>query len=156
MFARGEVGKLVDKMAQPNARPDLAKQAEKPAPPPAAPADAAQPARAPVAAAPSPENTRMALRKKILEAVGRDQISRALDKYVEAHGLPSDFEVLEQALEHNREERVEAALASLEKMLEKDKPKRSRALVGKLRFIEETSHNPELRTQAARIRARLG
>ena len=91
----------------------------------------------------------------MIEALARDEISRAVDKYVKAHGWPNDFEVLEQALEHNKDERIGEALGVLESMLERgEKPKRSRTLVGKLRFIEETSDG-ELRDQAARIRAKL-
>ena len=112
--------------------------------------------KAPPAAAPPPqkEDGRAALRKKVVEALGRDEISRAVDKYVKAHGWPNDFEVLEQALEHNKSDRQTEAMDALEKLLEREKPKRSRTLAGKLRFIEETSDG-DLRDQAARIRAKL-
>jgi hypothetical protein len=113
-------------------------------------------AKAPAAAPPAPqkEDGRAALRKKVVEALGRDEISRAIDRYVKAHGWPSDFEILEQALEHNKPNRQTEAMDALEKLLEREKPKRSRTLAGKLRFIEETSDG-ELRDQAARIRAKL-
>jgi hypothetical protein len=110
---------------------------------------------APAPAPPPPkEDGRAALRKKVLEALGRDDISRAIDRYVKAHGWPNDFEILEQALEHNKPERQTEAMTQLEKLLEREKPKRSRTLAGKLRFIEETSDG-DLRDQAARIRAKL-
>ena len=89
-----------------------------------------------------------------LEALGREEISRAVDRYVKAHGWPNDFEILEQALEHNKPERQTEAMEQLEKLLEREKPKRSRTLAGKLRFIEETSDG-DLRDQAARIRTKL-
>ncbi len=113
-------------------------------------------ARAPAAASPAPqkEDGRAALRKKVIEALGRDEISRAIDRYVKAHGWPSDFEILEQALEHNKADRQAEAMDALGKLLEREKPKRSRTLAGKLRFIEETSDG-ELRDHAARIRAKL-
>lgn len=122
----------------------------------AAPADERE--SAPPRAAPPPpqkEDGRAALRKKVVEALGRDEISRAVDRYIKAHGWPSDFEVLEQALEHNKPERQTEAMDQLEKLLAREKPKRSRTLAGKLRFIEETSDSPELREQAARIRGKL-
>ena len=97
---------------------------------------------------------RAVLRKKVLEALGRDEISRAVDRYVKAHGWPNDFEILEQALEHTKPDRQTEAMTALEKLLEREKPKRSRTLAGKLRFIEETSDG-DLRDQAARIRAKL-
>ena len=69
--------------------------------------------------------------------------------------VPDDFEVLEQALEHQKPERVAEALNVLDTLLSREKPKRSRTLAGKLRFLEETSDDAELRTSAARIRAKL-
>jgi hypothetical protein len=125
---------------------------------PPAPSPATERAKAPPPA-PSPaaqqkEDARSVLRKKVIEALGRDEISRAIDRYVKAHGWPNDFEILEQALEHNKPDRQTEAMDALEKLLEREKPKRSRTLAGKLRFIEETSDG-DLRDQAARIRAKL-
>jgi hypothetical protein len=91
----------------------------------------------------------------VVEALGRDEVSRAFDRYVKAHGMPSDFELLEQGLEHNKDDRIAEVLGALEQLLSRDKPKRSRTLVGKLRFIEETSSDEELRQFAARVRAKL-
>jgi hypothetical protein len=113
------------------------------------------PAKASSVAAPPPkEDGRAALRKKVLEALGREEISRAVDRYVKAHGWPSDFEILEQALEHNKPDRQTEAMQALDQLLAREKPKRSRTLAGKLRFIEETSDG-DLRDQAARVRAKL-
>jgi hypothetical protein len=152
LFAKGDLGKLVEKLSPPETHRTGDKTAT------AEPGPAVSPPRTavPVSVADSESSTRAALRKKILEAVGREQISRAIDKYVQHHRLPADFEVLEQALEHLREERVSEALTTLEQLLEKEKPRRSRALAGKLRFLEETSHNQDLRNRAALIRAKLG
>jgi hypothetical protein len=182
LFAKGEVGKLADKLAgTPGAQrldpAELLRAQSGGAPPPSeAPAPVAKAAResVPVAkadepetprstlrepvtgsAAPKVDDGRAALRKKVLEALARDEISRAVDRYVKQLGWPADFEVLEQALEHTKEERQGEAMAQLEKLLARDKPKRSRTLAGKLRFIEETSDSAELREQAARIRAKL-
>ena len=115
-------------------------------------ASAKAPAAAPVT--PQKEDGRAALRKKVIEALGRDEISRAIDRYVKAHGWPNDFEILEQALEHNKADRQTEAMDALERLLEREKPKRSRSLAGKLRFIEETCDG-DLRDQAARIRGKL-
>jgi hypothetical protein len=100
------------------------------------------------------EDGRAVLRKKVIEALGREDISRAVDRYVKAHGWPNDFEILEQALEHTKPERQVEAMDQLEKLLGREKPKRSRTLAGKLRFIEETSDG-DLHDRAARIRALL-
>jgi hypothetical protein len=101
------------------------------------------------------DDGRAALRKKVIEALAREEISRAVDRYVKQLGWPADFEVLEQALEHTKVERQAEAMTQLEQLLTRDKPKRWRTLAGKLRFIEETSDSSELREQAARIRAKL-
>lgn len=171
LFAKGEVGKLAEKLSGSpgaarvdpvdvvhgreqkrdspldNARGSTGSSSEREAP------------STPRAAAPPPEpvkeDGRAPLRKKVLEALGRDEITRAIDKYVKSHGWPNDFEILEQALEHTKEESQIEAMGQLEKLLAKEKPKRSRSLAGKLRFIEETTDAPELRDQAARIRAKL-
>jgi hypothetical protein len=142
LFAKGEVGKFAEKLAG--------------GPPSLRPAEPAKPAPAPEPPPPPKEDPRAVLRKKLQEAIGRDDISRAFDKYVKAHGVPADFELLEQGLEHNKSEKQLEVLDALDKLLERDKPKRSRTLVGKLRFIEETSGDDELRTAAARVRGRIG
>lgn len=176
LFAKGEVGKLAEKLTPGGPRLDpqdllrggSGRGADSPAmsgagsgsstPPPTAAAPTTPeraPAKAPPAPAPPPkDDPRSVLRKKVIDALGRDDISRAVDRYVKAHGWPNDFEVLEQALEHNKPDRQTEAMEALEKLLEREKPKRSRTLAGKLRFIEETSDG-DLRDQAARIRAKL-
>jgi hypothetical protein len=150
LFAKGEVGKFAEKLT--GGPPSLrASQGE---PKPAEPAPQAAPSSAPPP--PPKEDPRAVLRKKLLEAIGRDDISRAFDRYVKAHGMPGDFELLEQGLEHNKADKQAEVLAALEQLLARDKPKRSRTLSGKLRFIEETSSDEDLRVAAARIRARIG
>jgi hypothetical protein len=177
LFEKGEVGKIADKLSGgPGAgRVDpvdvvhgrSTPQPERPSPVAerssssersSSEREPASSARAPApapAAAPAKEDGRAALRKKVIEALGRDEISRAIDRYVKTLGWPNDFEILEQALEHNKTERQAEAMEQLDKLLAREKPKRSRTLAGKLRFIEETSDSSDLREQAARIRAKL-
>ncbi|HEY2743792.1 MAG TPA: hypothetical protein VGL86_04185 [Polyangia bacterium] len=183
LFAKGEVGKLAEKMTpngprldphdlvrggtgRPNDGPAMsgastgsstnsASASTTPAPPPSTIERVQKAPPAPPPPPPSPkDDQRSILRKKVLEALGRDDISRAVDRYVKAHGWPSDFEILEQALEHNKPDRRGEAMAALEKLLEREKPKRSRTLAGKLRLIEETSDG-DLHDAAVRIRAKL-
>lgn len=169
LFAKGEVGKLAEKLSgAPGAARvdpvDVVHGREQKRESPldnarsSSSSDREQP-NTPRAAAPPPEpvkeDGRAPLRKKVLEALGRDEITRAVDRYVKSHGWPNDFEILEQALEHTKDERQAEAMEQLDKLLSKEKPKRSRSLAGKLRFIEETTDSPELRDQAARIRAKL-
>jgi hypothetical protein len=144
LFAKGEVGKFAAKLAggPPSLRsePAAPKKEEAPPPPPE----------------PPKEDPRAVLRKKLVESIGRDEISRAFDRYLKAHGMPGDFELLEQGLEHNKSERQMEVLDALDKLLDKEKPKRSRTLVGKLRFIEETSSDDDLKVAATRIRTKIG
>jgi hypothetical protein len=179
LFEKGEVGKLAEKLSAPGGKldpsdvvrgtrpstPSPALNHRNPSTPTAPSPTASSPTAATAEAPPAParkltaketakEDARTVLRKKVLEALGREEISRAVDRYVKAHGWPDDFEVLEQALEHTKAERQTEAMAKLEDLLRSGKPKRSRSLAGKLRFIEETSDG-ELRDQAARIRAKL-
>ncbi|HZS36980.1 MAG TPA: hypothetical protein VFF06_09140 [Polyangia bacterium] len=157
LFEKGEVGKLAEKLSAP---PPARSMPTPPATEPAAAEPPSMTARRAPAAEPAPkanpaDEARAVLRKKILAALGRDEISRAVDRYVKAHGLPPDFEVLEQALEHQKPERVGEVLDALDGLLDREKPKRSRTLAGKLRFIEETSDDADLKARAVRIRAKL-
>jgi hypothetical protein len=151
LFEKGGVGSIATKLGQTAAT-------AAPSPPASAanPAPAATPApTTPAPAASAADEARGPMRKRILDAIGREEITRAVDRYVKAYGMPEDFEVLEQALEHTRPARVAEALAALEALLGREKPKRSRTLVGKLRFLEETSDDPQLQEMATRLRARL-
>jgi hypothetical protein len=111
------------------------------------------PAPAPAAA---DDEGRLALHKKVVEAIGRAEVTRALDRYLARHPLPDDWEILEQALEHEQPSRVEEALTRAEALVEREKPRRARTLIGKLRFLEEAGGDPELAKRAAALRAKLG
>jgi hypothetical protein len=145
MFEKGEIGKMAEKLTQTRQPPSLVDM----------PAKKAEPPPEPVKPVEKVEDPKTTLRKKVLAALGRDEISRAVDKYVKAHGWPADFEILEQALEHQKDDRVREAMDTLSQLLDREKPKRNRTLIGKLRFIEETNGDSELREIAAKLRARL-
>ena len=145
LFDKGAVGKVAEKLgASPLAPASPPVPAATPGPPRATP---------PIPAA---DAARQALRKKVIEAIGRDAVTRTVDKFLKEHPLPEDWELLEQVLEHRDDDRVRAAIDLLDGMLGRDRPKRSRLLAAKLRFIEETSDDRELRARAAAVRARLG
>ena len=144
MFEKGEIGKMAEKLQQTRQPPALQDMPKKP-----------EPAPEPVKPVEKAEDPKATMRKKVLAALGRDEISRVIDKYVKAYGWPQDFEILEQALEHHKDDRVREAMDALAQLLEREKPKRNRTLIGKLRFIEETNGDPELKEIAAKLRARL-
>jgi hypothetical protein len=120
------------------------------------------PTRQPLPQAPPPapkdpeRENRMKLIVKIKEAEGRDAITRAIDAYLARYPkLPPDFEVLTKALSHKDDDRVRETLGQLADLLTREKPRRGRTLVAQLRFLEETHGDPEIRTLAAELRAKL-
>jgi hypothetical protein len=184
-FAKGELGKLADKL-------NLTGRNGTATPAPAAAASTGSPPATPPGRAPSPKpeptpraaepgtaaagahagssddksgkkknlgklaEDRTHLRKKLVEAVGRGEISRAAEKFLVRFPIPDDHEVLEQLLEHERETRVGEAIARIAHMLDRNQPpKRSRALCGKLRYIAETSRDAELKQAAQGLLTRL-
>lgn len=173
-FERGELGKLADKL---NLVGRGGGPTATPAPVAAAPAAPSQSSAAAVADGGAAVATgavadgaavakggkkkvpddRLSLRKKLVEAVGRGEISRAAEKFLTRFPLPDDHEVLEQMLEHERESRVNEAIARIAVLLDRNQlPKRSRALCGKLKYISETTHDSELRQAAQGLLSRLG
>ena len=103
------------------------------------------------ARAPRSSTGREVLRRKIVDAIGREEVTRAVDKYVRDFPLPEDFEVLEQALEHRSRDRVAEVLSMLVALLARETPKRTRVLVAKLRLVEETADEPSLREAARKV-----
>jgi hypothetical protein len=178
-FAKGELGKLADKLniSSPSNAPSFPVAAAEPAasesgsensiPTDAAPADASAnaAAKAGVAAAASPaksggrkkvEDEKLTLRRKLVEAAGRQEISRAAEKYLARYPLPDDHELLEQLLDHERESRAREAIGRIADLIERRQPpRRSRALCGKLRYIIETTSDSELRQAAQNLLNRL-
>jgi hypothetical protein len=144
LFEKGGLQKVVEQLQPPPPQsPAQAPMAQRSAPEP----EAARPTKA--------NEEKLALRKKLLEAIGRDVVSRAWNAYVKQCGMPEDFELLEQGLEHNKNDVIAETMTALELLLEREKPRRSKNLSAKLRFIEETIGNTELSASAARIRAKL-
>jgi hypothetical protein len=111
----------------------------------------------PPAATRDPEREqKQKLLARIREAEGREAVTRAIDGFLGRYPrLPDDFEILCQCLVHRSDERIREALAQLTVLVERDKPRRARALVASLRFLEETHGDPDIRACAGRVRARL-
>lgn len=165
-FAKGELGKLADKLnlvgrSEP-------REPERPAPiAPAAvaaePAAGAPAAGGTDAAAPpksgkkKPVDDKAALRKKLVEAPSRHEIAKAAEKYLARFPLPDDHEFLEQLLDHEEESRVREAIERIWDLFDRRQPpRRSRALSGKLKYITETARDDELRRRAEELLKRLG
>lgn len=116
----------------------------------------AEPAAKGGAAPEADDEGRRALHQKVVAAIGKSEVTRALDRYLAKYPLPDDWELLEQALDHEDPARVEEALARAEALIAREKPRRARTLIGKLRFLEEAGDSPELGARAAALRSKLG
>lgn len=173
LFNGGGLGTLADKLAPLPLRPQPGSPntVTPPTDPPLADAEikprevvgaAAAAAPAPAEASGPPQkgkkkpDDRLTLRRKVVEAAGRHEISRAVEKYLEKNPLPEDHEFLEQLLEHEKEARVAEGMVRIAALLDQGHaPKRSRALCGKLRYLQDTSSNADLREQAQALLQRL-
>lgn len=161
-FAKGELGKLADKLnlVARNAPPEEPKAV---APPPVAPAPEAPAAEGAEAeggkkptAKKKPVEDRASLFRKLAEATNRQEISRAAEKYLSRFSLPDDHEFLEQILEHEKESRIREAMTRIGELLDRRHlPRRTRALVGKLRYLTETSFSDDIRELARNLLSRL-
>ena len=149
LFERGELGKYADKLGlgPPGAKPASSSETKAAAAPP--PPDPEAEARA------EREAEKAQLRKKILEGTSRDAVSRSFDRYAKAYGMPKDWELLERGLEHPDADRLAEIMGEVEGLLAKEKPRRTRTLDGRLRFIAETHDDSAMRDRAAAIRTRL-
>jgi hypothetical protein len=172
-FAKGEVGKFADKLNISGLGPEKSQPPPERTPPPAPAADAEAgdgetAAATTPAAAPGPaasgkpggkrkaEDEKLGLRRKLVEAAGRQEISRTAEKYLARFPLPDDHELLEQLLEHEKETRIREAITRIGELLERRQmPRRSRALCGKLKYIIETTADNDLRQAAQGLLDRL-
>jgi hypothetical protein len=167
-FSTGKIGELARTLGKsaddmrppsssmpPTAAPDYAAQNE-------AALAAPNPAAAPLPPTPTsvvrdPEReNKQKLLLKIREAEGRDAVTRSIDAFLGKYDkLPDDVEILTKCLGHKSDDRVRSTLVQLTVLIERDKPRRARTLIAQLRMIEETHGDPEIRTQAGQVRARL-
>ncbi len=174
-FAKGELGKLADKLnlvgraapaeeARPatppaaTAAPAAATAAAAPAAASSPPADSAAPSESGKKATgkKKPTEDKASLMRKLTEAVNRQEISKAAEKYLARFPLPDDHEFLEQLLEHEKETRIREAMTRISELLDKRHlPRRTRALIGKLRYLTETNPLDDIREMAKNLLARL-
>jgi hypothetical protein len=151
LFESGGIGKLVAEAEKQKAQAEAP-----PAPtgtPPASPSSSAQPPAAP--ATPPVDDSRQKKLAAVREAIGPDQITRAINAYLKAHAWPQELDFLSAALEHRDEDVVRESLARLVPALAGGKPRRAGMLAGRLRTLEELGSDPEIRAQAAALRRKL-
>jgi hypothetical protein len=157
-FANGKLDELAKTLT---GAADRRPEVKMPTPAPSATAEATPSPQLPpaelVATPPNPDREqKQKLLGKIREAEGRDPINKACDAfYAKFPQLPDDFEILTKALAHRSDDRVRETLVQLTRLMDKDKPRRGRALVAQLRILEDTHTDAEIRQQAAAVRGRL-
>lgn len=78
------------------------------------------------------DDSRFARIRAVREAIGRDEISLAVDRLLEMGPLPLEEEVLTQAIDHRDEEKVQMALSALLQWLERNRPRRQGTLKARL------------------------
>jgi hypothetical protein len=126
----------------------------------AEPAGNGTPEPAPPAAPSPPPDPEQEERRKLLDklkaAEGRDDITRAVDRWLARYErLPRDYDLYAKALSHRDDAVLLAIMEQLACHLEREKPRRARALTGQLRLIEDTHDDPDIRDRAAKLRAAL-
>ena len=163
-FAAGTLDELAKTLTRSTVPPDLKPPREAPPRPPSGPVRADPPPEAPAASAPEPvapqKNPERELKQKLLakirEAEGKEPVSKACDAFFAKHPcLPDDYEILTKALAHKNADRVRTVLEQLTRMVEREKPRRARALAGQLRFLEDTHPDADIRACACEVRGRL-
>jgi hypothetical protein len=98
---------------------------------------------------------RIKLLAKIRSAAGREEVSREVDHFLQHYPLPDDLEILGKVLEHRDPELQRRAIEEILLLLDKEKPKRSRAMIGQLKLIRDTGEDKELESLAVRLLERL-
>ena len=98
---------------------------------------------------------RVKLLRQLNAAEGRDAITAAVDAYVARFELPRDVDVLAKVLEHRNADQQLKALELLLLLVDEQKPRRARAVVGQLKLIRDTAEDPELVPLAERLLEKL-
>jgi hypothetical protein len=102
----------------------------------------------------SPE-TRIAKMKAVRDAIGRDEITKAVDHLLALGPLPTDEEILTQALEHRKEPQVQEVINLLLTWLERNKPKRQATLKARLAGLVSNADDQETKDLAQRALDKL-
>ena len=100
--------------------------------------------------------SRLKLLKKIRDAVDRDEVTRTADAYLKQYDdLPEDMEVLPRLLEHRDPDIQLQAMRRMDELLDSQRPKRTRAIVGQLKMIRDFADEQEMMELADRLIDRL-
>jgi hypothetical protein len=101
-------------------------------------------------------DSRIKMHASITDATDRDALTRAVDSYLQKFGeLPEDLAVLGRVLEHRDPTLQLEAMQRIDALLDREQPKRTRAMVGQLKMIRDIGDDPELTDLAKRLIERL-
>lgn len=93
---------------------------------------------------------------KIKNAASRDDVTAAVDAYLASWAeLPDDMETLARVLEHRNPTWQLDAMERIDRLLETERPRRTRAMVGQLKMIRDIGDEPEMVQLAKRLIERL-
>jgi hypothetical protein len=113
-----------------------------------------------VVSVPSREDPRSKEREKrlakLMSAEGRAAVTRAAEEMAAAgFEFPEEQEVMLKLLDHDKDDRIQAALACLERLLGEEPAQRRAVLDGRLRRLEEHSDDADVRAKAGDLRKKL-
>lgn len=91
------------------------------------------------------------LLRAIRQAEDPASITKAVDAYVAEHELPDDPEILGKVLQHKKPSMQLEGMQRLQRALQHEKPRRTRALVGQLKLIRDTAGDPEMEQLAREL-----
>src|SRR5215471_20083160 len=148
LFESGGIGKLVAEQEK-QKQEELAQKMGMRPPAPAAGEKPAEPT------APPAEDGRIKKLAQVRDAIGPDQITKAVDGYLKGYPWPNDLDFLSAALEHRDEDIIREALTRLASALAAGKPRRAATLAGRLRTLEELGGDDEIRKKASELRRKL-
>ncbi len=102
----------------------------------------------------APERTKRLA--KLLAAEGRAAVTKATDDLIAAgFELPREQEVMLKLLDHGRDDRVREALETLAALLVDEPPQRRPVLEARLRRLEDSADDADVRALAASLRKQL-
>lgn len=98
---------------------------------------------------------RIKLLRQLAAAEGRDTVTAIIDAYLARFDLPRDIEVLSKVLEHRNPDLQLKAMELLLQLVDEQKPRRTRAVVGQLKLIRDTAEDADLVPLAEQLLEKL-
>lgn len=103
------------------------------------------------------DQRRPELMKKIRICEARSEVNALIDELLALPSeLPSDWEILTRALDHDKDEVIRASLSRMDSLLGREKPPRRASLLQRLIGLAADTADDEVRSLADGIRAKLG